>query len=296
MDAMVHKPVMLETVLAGLAVREDGIYVDCTFGRGGHSRAILDYLGPNGRLIALDKDPEAIASPEALKLAEDERFELIYADFIRLQEILKAKGYCGQVAGVLLDLGVSSPQLDNPERGFAFLKDGPLDMRMNPALGMSAAEWLERAGEQEIAEVLWRYGEERFSRRIARAIVKARAVSPLTRTRQLAQLIERSLPRRKERKHPATRTFQALRIYLNRELECLETVLAQAVEILAPGGRLVTIAFHSLEDRIVKRFLRQRDEAGRSPLKLLGKKRPEATEIALNPRARSAILRVAERQ
>lgn len=291
MDATVHRPVMLEEALAGLAIREDGVYVDCTFGRGGHSRAILERLGSSGRLIALDKDPEAIASPEAQGLRQDLRFTLIHADFSQLKEIVEALGYRGKVLGVLLDLGVSSPQLDNPERGFAFLRDGPLDMRMDPRAGMSAADWLARAEEREIAEVLWRYGEERFARRIARAIVATRALEPLTRTRQLAQLIERSVPRQKWRKHPATRAFQALRIFVNRELECLEAVLAQAGEILAPGGRLVTIAFHSLEDRIVKRFLREA-----LSLHALGKQRPSAWEIAHNPRARSALLRVAERR
>ncbi|MFN3918832.1 MAG: 16S rRNA (cytosine(1402)-N(4))-methyltransferase RsmH [Methylohalobius sp.] len=307
MDAVVHQPVMLEEALAGLAIREDGRYVDCTFGRGGHSRAILDRLGPSGRLIALDKDPEAIASPQAERLAQDERFALIHADFSRLGEIIEAMGYRGKVDGVLLDLGVSSPQLDNPQRGFAFRHDGPLDMRMDPSTGISAADWLAHASEQEIADVLWRYGEERFARRIARAIVKARVTEPLTRTRQLAQLIERSVPYFERHKHPATRTFQALRIHINRELDCLEAALKQAVEILAPGGRLVTIAFHSLEDRIVKRFIRNQSQGAPLPkgwplppspsrLKALGKKRPGALELALNPRARSAVLRVAERR
>ncbi len=307
MEARVHQPVMLEEALAGLAMRRDGVYVDCTFGRGGHSRAILDRLGSEGRLIALDKDPEAIASTQARELLQDKRLTLIHADFRQLKEIIEAMGYAGRVSGILMDLGVSSPQLDNPERGFAFLHDGPLDMRMNSTRGMSAADWLARAKEQEIAEVIQRYGEERFARRIARAIVKARAVEPLTRTRQLAQLIERSVPVRERRKHPATRTFQALRIYINQELECLEAALVQAVEILAPGGRLVTIAFHSLEDRIIKRFIREQSRA--TPmlrgsavmatagyLKALGKKRPDALEVALNPRARSAILRIAKRR
>lgn len=298
---------MLEEALAGLAIREDGIYVDCTFGRGGHSCAILDRLGPSGRLIALDKDPEAITSPQARRLAQDERFALIHSDFSRLGEIIEAMGYGGRVDGVLLDLGVSSPQLDNPQRGFAFRRDGPLDMRLNPSVGISAADWLARAGEQEIADVLWRYGEERFARRIAQAIVKARSAQPLIRTRQLAQLIERSVPVRERHKHPATRTFQALRIHINRELDCLDAALKQAVEILAPGGRLVTIAFHSLEDRIVKRFIRDQSQGAPLPkglplppsplqLKALGKRRPGALELALNPRARSAVLRVAERR
>lgn len=309
MDAVVHQPVMLEEALAGLAVREDGVYVDCTFGRGGHSRAILDRLGPEGRLIALDKDPEAVASTEAGKLAQDVRFTLIHADFSRLQEIVETMGYGGKIDGVLMDLGVSSPQLDNPERGFAFLRDGPLDMRMDPTAGVSAADWLARAGEREIAEVIQRYGEERFARRIARAIVETRRHQLLTRTRQLVELIERSVPVQERHKHPATRTFQALRIHINRELQCLEAVLAQVVEILAPGGRLVTIAFHSLEDRIIKRFIRTQSRGtplpkglpvtgmpSPLPLKALGKKRPGALEVASNPRARSAVLRIAERR
>ncbi len=309
MDAVVHQPVMLEEALAGLAMREDGVYVDCTFGRGGHSRAILDRLGPSGRLIALDKDPAAVASIQAGKLAQDKRFTLIHSDFSRLKEIIEAMGYGGGIDGVLMDLGVSSPQLDDPERGFAFLHDGPLDMRMDPTAGMSAADWLARAEEQEIAEVIQRYGEERFARRIARAIIETRRHQPLTRTRQLAQLIERSVPGRERHKHPATRAFQALRIHINRELECLEAALAQVVEILVPGGRLVTIAFHSLEDRIVKRFIRKQSHGTPLPkglpvsgmpsplhLKALGKKRPGALEVARNPRARSAILRIAERR
>lgn len=309
MEVVVHQPVMLEEALAGLAIREDGVYVDCTFGRGGHSRAILDRLGPEGRLIALDKDPEAVASDQARKLVQDARFTVIHSDFSRLQEIIEAMGYGGGIDGVLLDLGVSSPQLEDPERGFAFLHDGPLDMRMNPTVGVSAADWLARAKEREIAEVIQRYGEERFARRIARAIVETRQHQPLTRTRQLAELIERSVPVRERHKHPATRAFQALRIHINQELERLEAVLAQAVEVLAPGGRLVAIAFHSLEDRIVKRFMRKQSCGTPLPrglpvsgipsplqLKALGKRRPGALEVAQNPRARSAILRIAERR
>ncbi|MBN2702144.1 MAG: 16S rRNA (cytosine(1402)-N(4))-methyltransferase RsmH [Methylothermaceae bacterium] len=306
---MIHQPVMLEEALAGLAVRNDGVYVDGTFGRGGHSRAILEQLGHEGRLIALDKDPDAIASTQARQLAEDPRFTLIHADFNQLREVIEEMGYDGRIDGMLLDLGVSSPQLDTPERGFAFLHDGPLDMRMNPDVGMSAADWLAQAPMREIADVIRKFGEERFAHRIARAIVEARSRQPLLRTRQLTALIERAVPARERHKHPATRTFQALRIHINRELESLEAVLEQAVDLLAPGGRLVVIAFHSLEDRIVKRFLRAQSRGTPLPkglpvtgtpspqrLKVLGKKRPDALEASRNPRARSAILRIAERR
>ena len=309
MDAMVHLPVMLEPALEGLALRADGVYLDCTFGRGGHSRAILERLGPRGRLVALDKDPDAIASAEAEGLCRDPRFTLVPADFRDLAEVARAAGIHGRVAGILMDLGVSSPQLDSAARGFAFLQEGPLDMRMNPAVGVSAAEWLARADERELADVIHRYGEERYARRIARAIVQARDGVPLRTTRQLAELVERSVPRRERHKHPATRTFQAIRIHINRELEALEAALDQSLAVLAPGGRLVVIAFHSLEDRIVKRFIRRHSRPAPLPRKLpvaadepflplrdLGKRRPDALEVARNPRARSAILRVAERR
>ena len=309
MDAMTHLPVMLDEVLAGLAIKPEGVYLDGTFGRGGHSRAILAQLGPEGRLIALDKDPEAIASPQARQLAHDRRFSLVQADFRHMAAVAEELGLAGRIDGILLDLGVSSPQLDNPSRGFAFLHDGPLDMRMNPAEGVSAAAWLANASEQEIADVIFRYGEERFARRIARAIVTARRQHPLERTSQLAGLIEKAVPRRERNKHPATRTFQALRIYLNRELEVLEQALPQTLTLLAPGGRLVVIAFHSLEDRIVKRFIRSQSRHRPLPPKLpvmpseadlalkdLGKRLPDALEIAANPRSRSAVLRVAERR
>nr|WP_317705676.1 16S rRNA (cytosine(1402)-N(4))-methyltransferase RsmH [Methylomarinovum caldicuralii] len=309
MDAMVHLPVMLEAALEGLALAPDGVYLDGTFGRGGHSRAILERLGPEGRLVALDKDPDAVASAEAERLRRDPRFTLVQADFRDLGAVVREAGLWGRVAGMLLDLGVSSPQLDTAARGFAFLQEGPLDMRMNPAVGVSAAEWLARADERELADVIHRYGEERYARRIARTIVRARTETPLRTTRQLAELVERAVPRRERHKHPATRTFQAIRIHVNRELEALEAALAQSLEVLAPGGRLVVIAFHSLEDRIVKRFIRRHSRPAPLPRKLpvvvseldlplrdLGKRRPDALEIARNPRARSAVLRVAERR
>ncbi|BCX80726.1 16S rRNA (cytosine1402-N4)-methyltransferase [Methylomarinovum caldicuralii] len=306
---MVHLPVMLEAALEGLALAPDGVYLDGTFGRGGHSRAILERLGPEGRLVALDKDPDAVASAEAERLRRDPRFTLVQADFRDLGAVVREAGLWGRVAGMLLDLGVSSPQLDTAARGFAFLQEGPLDMRMNPAVGVSAAEWLARADERELADVIHRYGEERYARRIARTIVRARTETPLRTTRQLAELVERAVPRRERHKHPATRTFQAIRIHVNRELEALEAALAQSLEVLAPGGRLVVIAFHSLEDRIVKRFIRRHSRPAPLPRKLpvvvseldlplrdLGKRRPDALEIARNPRARSAVLRVAERR
>ncbi|KXJ42046.1 MAG: ribosomal RNA small subunit methyltransferase H [Methylothermaceae bacteria B42] len=308
MDAMVHQPVLLEEALTGLAIQEAGHYIDCTFGRGGHSRAILQRLGTEGRLLALDKDPQAVGSPQAIALSSDPRFILEQSDFSQLKEIVSQCGWVGKVQGILMDLGVSSPQLDDPQRGFSFLQEGPLDMRMNPNVGASAADWLITVGEKELADVIYRYGEERYSRRIARAIVEQRKKTPLTSTRQLAELIERAVPRKDKFKHPATRTFQAIRIFINRELESLEKGLAQAVEVLAPGGRLAVISFHSLEDRIVKQFFRLESRGRPLPkglpvpdsetalrLKLLGKKRPDKTEVAANPRARSAILRIAER-
>jgi 16S rRNA (cytosine1402-N4)-methyltransferase len=303
MDAA-HVPVLLEEVLAGLAIREGGLYVDGTFGRGGHSAAILRRLGPEGRLLALDRDLGAIESPESRALQADTRFTAVHAPFSRLAECVARRGWTGRVAGILLDLGVSSPQLDDPARGFSFLHDGPLDMRMDATGGTSAAEWLARAREEEIAEVLKVYGEERFARRIARAVVEERGREPVLTTRRFAIIVEKAQPFRDRHKHPATRAFQALRIYVNRELEELEQVLKQAVDVLQPGGRLAVIAFHSLEDRIVKRFMRNEERGGEagamqtSPprLRRIGKAlQPGAAEEAANPRARSAVLRVAER-
>lgn len=304
---MVHQPVLLDEVLTGLAIKEAGRYIDCTFGRGGHSRAILQELSAEGKLLALDKDSQALSSPQAIALSTDTRFTLVQSDFSRLADVVFEWGG-DEVQGILMDLGVSSPQLDEPDRGFSFLHDGPLDMRMNPNVGMSAAEWLMIAEEKELADVIYRFGEERYSRRIAKAIVEQRKKQPITSTRQLAKLIEKVVPRKDKYKHPATRTFQAVRIYINRELEVLEEGLEQAVQVLAPGGRLAVISFHSLEDRIVKQFFRLESRgqpipkglpvpASRPPLrlKLLGKKRPAQTEVETNPRARSAILRIAEK-
>ena len=303
-----HRPVLLEESLEALAIREDGTYIDCTYGRGGHSAAILAELGERGCLIALDRDADAVASA-AERFGEDPRFVIEHASFDRLAEIAERQGVAGAVNGILLDLGVSSPQLDDARRGFSFMNDGPLDMRMDMNSGMNAAEWLGKASEAEIRDVLRSYGEERFAGRIAHAVVLARQEAPLMTTLQLARLVERAVPRREKGKHPATRTFQAIRIRINRELEQLESVLDQSLDVLAPGGRLAVISFHSLEDRIVKRFLRKHSSPPKLPkgvpvmvseettvLNLVGKSiAPSAQELAANPRARSSRLRIAER-
>ncbi|HEX5352637.1 MAG TPA: 16S rRNA (cytosine(1402)-N(4))-methyltransferase RsmH [Rhodanobacteraceae bacterium] len=298
-----HTPVMREPVLAGIAVRANGRYLDGTFGRGGHARAILDRLGPDGRLLLMDRDPAAIAHAQH-EFGGDPRVAIRQANFSELAEWDAARA---GLDGVLLDLGVSSPQLDNAARGFSFQSDAPLDMRMDPTSGISAADFLERAQEREIADALFHYGEERMSRRIASAIVARREESPIRSTRELAELVERTLGRRERNKHPATRTFQALRLHVNDELGSLERVLPAAVEVLKPGGRLVVISFHSLEDRIVKQFIRGPQPARvrrglPSPpveapsLRAVGRAQvPDADEIARNPRARSAVLRVAEK-
>jgi 16S rRNA (cytosine1402-N4)-methyltransferase len=303
-----HQPVLLAEVLEGLAIRTDGVYVDGTFGRGGHAGAILGRLGPAGRLLALDKDPAAVQS--ALEqYGNDARFEIEQGTFTMLERLVEQREWKGRVNGVLLDLGVSSPQLDDPSRGFGFSEDGPLDMRMDPAAGISAAEWLEDAGEAEIQEVLRTFGEERFARRIARRIVQMRATRPVRTTRQLAELIAAAVPVRERHKHPATRSFQALRIFINRELEELQVVLGQMPDVLALHGRLAVISFHSLEDRIVKRFIRREYRGAEPPaglpvapvehrprLRPVGRAvRAGAAEVARNPRARSAVLRLAER-
>lgn len=303
-----HTPVLLDEVLVALNIRPDGSYVDGTFGRGGHTAAILERLGTQGRVLAIDRDPAAIRAG-CERFAGEERLQLVHGSFGRLLEFVREAGLAGGVAGVLLDLGVSSPQLDEPARGFSFAEDGPLDMRMNDREGSTAADWLARASEQEIARVIHDYGEERYARRIARAIVSARRVRPLRRTLELAQIVAAAVPTREPGKHPATRTFQAVRIHVNRELEELEAALAQSLEVLVPGGRLCVISFHSLEDGIVKRFV-QRSSTGdplyaglpevplhaRAKLKRIGRAiHPSDAEVARNPRSRSAILRVAER-
>jgi 16S rRNA (cytosine1402-N4)-methyltransferase len=303
-----HRPVLLAEVLDALAIQPDGFYVDGTFGRGGHAAAIMDELGPKGRLLAMDKDPEAVQSAAA-QFGDDPRFEIQQGTFTMLSRVVAQRHLEGQVNGLLLDLGVSSPQLDNASRGFSFSHDGPLDMRMDPASGASAAEWLQGADEKSICDVLRVFGEERFSKRIARAIVARRAEQPLCTTAQLADLIDAAVPSRERGKHPATRSFQAIRIFINSELDDVREVLSQVPDVLAPGGRLAVISFHSLEDRIVKRFIRDEYRGEQPPaefplagmdyrprLKPLGKAiRAGDAELQENPRARSAVLRVAER-
>jgi len=299
---------MLEQALECLAVSSDGRYVDATFGRGGHSEAILARLGPTGRLLALDRDPDAIAWARAQYRTEP-RFDCEQRPFSALRECLQRRGWLGRVDGVLLDLGVSSPQLDTPERGFSFTREGPLDMRMDPSAGISAAEWLAQVPEAGLRRVLREYGEERFAGRIAHAIVRERGLRPLTSTAQLAALVAAAVPTREPGKHPATRSFQAIRLQVNQELTELAQVLAQMEAVLAVAGRLVVISFHSLEDRMVKRFIRQGQRPSALPkdlpvrahelrpwLRALGGPvYPDAEELERNPRARSAVLRAAER-
>ena len=302
--ASAHLPVLFAEVMDGLAVERDGTYLDGTFGRGGHARGVLQRLGPQGRLLVMDKDPEAIAV--AMQMADaDARLAWRRGSFAGLADWPATSA---GLDGVLLDLGVSSPQLDVATRGFSFGKDGPLDMRMDPESGESAAEWLARASEKEIADVLWAHGEERQSRRIARAIVARRAVEPLVRTAQLADLIASVMPRGDSKTHPATRSFQAIRIHVNRELADLEAGLDAALTRLKPGGRLAVISFHSLEDRIVKQFMAKHAKAPpanrRMPVEVAftptlrlvgGAQKAGEAELAANPRARSAVLRVAEK-
>jgi 16S rRNA (cytosine1402-N4)-methyltransferase len=301
-----HTAVLLEEAVEGLKVRGDGCYVDCTFGRGGHSRLILAKLGQAGRLVALDRDPQAVAAGGEIS---DGRFRMLHGRFGRLVELATGAGVTA-ADGILLDLGMSSAQLDDPARGFSFRFDAPLDMRMDPGAGITAADWLAGAPEQEIRGVIKNHGEERFAKSIAAAIVAARARGPVGTTRQLAALVAKAVPTREPQQDPATRTFQALRIHVNQELEELSLALPQCVELLRPGGRLVVISFHSLEDRIVKRFLRDNARADTLParlpirardlprprLKLVGRPiRPGAAEVAANPRARSAVMRIAEK-
>jgi len=298
--------VLLQGAVDALNIRPDGVYLDATFGRGGHSREILARLGSAGRLIALDRDPQAVASAGGI---EDVRLSMVHAAFSKLAEVL-GDLQVESVDGVLFDLGVSSPQLDEAKRGFSFRFDAPLDMRMDTSQGMTAADWLNQAEEKEIAQVVWNYGEERFARQVARAIVKARALAPIDTTRQLASICATAVRTRERGQDPATRTFQAVRIFINRELEEIEAALPQAVAALKTGGRLVVISFHSLEDRMTKRFMRDEAEGERLPpeipvtadalrggrLQLIGKAiKPDYYECSANPRARSATMRVAER-
>ena len=303
-----HVPVLFDEALKALNISASGSYVDGTFGRGGHSGAILEQLGPDGRLLAIDKDPQAIAYAEKY-FGGDKRFSIKHGSFAMLGQLAQQSGVAGGVNGLLLDLGISSPQVDDSERGFSFLRDGPLDMRMDTSSGISAAKWLAVADGKDIARVLKEYGDERFAKRIATAIVDARQVQPIVTTGQLAAIIEQACPTREREKHPATRSFQAIRIYINSELDDLRLCLDQSLDVLAPGGRLAVISFHSLEDRIVKRFIRDCERGNDFPaglpvtqeqlqqkMKSVGKAiYPSADEVASNPRARSAVLRVAER-
>ncbi|MGE0384856.1 MAG: 16S rRNA (cytosine(1402)-N(4))-methyltransferase RsmH [Gammaproteobacteria bacterium] len=293
-----HEPVLLAQVVDALQIRADGLYIDATFGRGGHARAILARLAAQGRVMAIDRDPEAIAAGMGL-VTDDVRFALRRGRFGDLHDHADAWGVAGRVDGVLLDLGVSSPQLDSATRGFSFSADGPLDMRMDPDVGTSAAQWLAHATEQEIADTLYQLGDERHSRRIARRIVQTRRIDPIRTTAQLAALVSRALHAPRGRIHPATRTFQALRIRVNDEIGELERALAQSAQVLRPHGRLAVISFHSIEDRVVKRFIRAqtRDTTVPGPrLTAVGRLiRPDEDECRRNPRARSARMRVAER-
>ena len=303
-----HHPVLLQEAIAGLAIQPDGVYVDGTFGRGGHSAAILLKLNEHGRLLAMDQDVQAVEIGRN-RFGNDSRFEIVHSNFSAMAKILAERNLVGQVNGILLDLGVSSPQLDDASRGFSFMKPGPLDMRMDNTTGLTASRWIAQAQEREIADVIWRYGEDRFARRIARSIVESRQTAPIENTRQLADIISQSVPRREKHKHPATRTFQAIRIHINSELKVLSDTLPQIPQLLAIGGRLAVISFHSLEDRIVKRFMREQSKGPvmppdlpvaasdiRPPMRLIGKAtKPGEEEIHTNPRARSAVLRVVER-
>ncbi len=308
MTTVAHETVLLDEAVAALVTDADGIYVDGTFGRGGHSELILRQLSPEGRLLATDKDLQALAEAERRFSGED-RFAIAHNSFADLKLLCEERDWIGKVGGVLLDLGVSSPQLDQAERGFSFLQDGPLDMRMDTSCGESAAQWVSRAAEKEIVRVLKEFGEERFAKRMARAILREREKAPIERTLQLAEIIKEAHPAWERGKHPATKAFQAIRIHINNELGDLQSVLEQALEVLAPGGRLVVISFHSLEDRLVKRFIRRQEKGDPLPKGLpvmdeqLNKRmnnltkalRASEREVDSNVRSRSAIMRVAEK-
>lgn len=303
-----HIPVLLEEVLENLAIKSDGIYVDATFGRGGHSQAILQALGTQGRLLAMDQDPEAVAYAKQY-FSLDNRFSIYHGSFTELEHYLISQELLGKIDGILFDLGVSSPQLDAAERGFSFMRDGKLDMRMNTTQTLDAASWLAKVTEKELATILWEYGEERYSRRIAHAIVAARQESPIISTLQLAEIVKQAHPSWPKDKHPATRSFQAIRIFINQELESLTQGLEQSLKALNAGGRLLVISFHSLEDRVVKQFMQQEERGGEFPAGLPVKQdqyrprlkridraiKPSQQEIATNPRARSAVLRIARK-
>jgi 16S rRNA (cytosine1402-N4)-methyltransferase len=307
-NSLSHQPVLLNEAITALAIEADGIYIDGTFGRGGHSHAILAQLNSAGRLIAFDKDPQAIVTAQN-KFGDDPRFSIHHGSFAEIEDYLIEHHLCGQIKGILLDLGVSSPQLDDPQRGFSFQTSGPLDMRMNDQQGLSAGQWLNKAKESDIANVLFEYGEERYSRRIAKAIVLARNVELLNDTKQLAEIIKQAHPRWERKKHPATRSFQGIRIFINNELNDLDACLQQSYCCLAQSGHLVVISFHSLEDRKVKRFFKKMvdgeqlppdlpiiDQAVKRKMRLVGKRiKASQQELLNNPRARSAVLRVASK-
>jgi 16S rRNA (cytosine1402-N4)-methyltransferase len=304
-----HISVLMDETIDALAIQPDGIYMDGTFGRGGHSGQILARLSETGRLQAIDQDPQAIMAAE--KFAKDSRFAIAHTRFSNIYEVAKENDLLGKVDGILLDIGVSSPQLDDADRGFSFMKDGPLDMRMDPTSGRSAAQWLAEAELEDITHVIKTYGEEKFGRRIAHKVLEVREHTPITTTKQLADLVDEAVPVKDKFKHPATRTFQAIRIYINSELEEIQTALQASIDVLKPGGRLVVISFHSLEDRIVKQFIKKQSKGAALPrglpltdaqinknltLKAVGKAiKPSKDEIERNPRSRSSVLRVAQR-
>lgn len=303
-----HDSVLLNEAVEALVIDPNGIYIDCTFGRGGHSRAILSHLSDEGRLIGFDKDLQAIAVGEQLQ-QEDQRFSIVHESFSLLEQEVSKRGWVGEVTGVLMDLGVSSPQLDQAERGFSFMQDGPLDMRMDTTRGQTAAQWVANTDEEDMVWTFKTYGEERYAKRIARAIVEKRAKTSITRTKELADIISEAHPRWEKHKHPATRCFQAIRIAVNRELDDLKDTLEQALNVLKVGGRLVAISFHSLEDRIVKQFIRKQEKGQDFPpglpitedminrrMKKIGKfTKAGESELERNIRARSAVMRVAEK-
>lgn len=303
-----HTPVLKQEVIAALNIKQQGVYLDATLGRAGHASAICSLLGEQGRLIAIDRDLEAVKIGKQV-FADDKRVTILHGRFADMDSLLKEAGLSDKLDGILLDLGVSSPQLDDAQRGFSFMRDGELDMRMDTSSGINAAQWLADVEEKELANVIFRLGEERFSRRIARLIVETRVEQAITTTRQLALLVEQAIPKRDKYKHPATRTFQAIRLHINQELEQVSESLPKAMQLLNVGGRMAVISFHSLEDRIVKRFIREhskgkqlprnipvRQDHFQPPLKAIGKAiKPSIEEIKRNPRARSAVFRVAER-
>ena len=307
-NSEIHIPVLKREVLDALNIRSGGVYIDATLGRAGHAQAIAEHIGEQGRLIGIDRDPRAIELGESV-FSGDARVDVLHGEFNCMAALMAEHTELSHVDGILMDLGVSSPQLDQAERGFSFMRDGELDMRMNPTKGLSAAQWIESVDERDFMMVLFELGEEKYARRIARAVVEARDETKIQSTLQLASIVEQAIPKKDKNKHPATRTFQAVRLHVNQELFQVSSALPQAVELLSEGGRLAVISFHSLEDRIVKRFIRElstpnlppknipvSDEAYLTPLKMIGKAiKPSRAEIAENPRSRSSVLRVAER-